>query len=141
VAQLRHATRAAEVETLNAHVVVISFGTTLGAQTWLQETGAPFTLLLDPDRTAYRAFGLERSLVRSWGPGVWLQYARLLLAGRRWRGIQGDSGQLGGDFLVDANGIIRLAYRSHDPTDRPSVSQLLAVLANCSTTNRRAETG
>ena len=49
-------------------------------------------------------------------------------AGRRWRGIQGDSAQLGGDFIVDADGIVRLAYRSRDPTDRPLVEQLLTVL-------------
>jgi len=138
VAQLRP--HAAEIESLNAQVVVISFGAALGAQTWLQETGAPFALLLDPDRAAYRAYGLEHSLVRSWGPRVWLRYAQLLLAGRPWRGIQGDSGQLGGDIVVDANGIIRYAYRSHDPTDRPPVSQLLSVLANRSATNRKAET-
>jgi len=58
-----------------------------------------------------------------------------------WRGIQGDSGQLGGDFIVDANGVIQLAYRSYDPTDRPPMSELLNVLAHCSTTNRRVETG
>ena len=118
-----------ELEVLKTRVVVVSFGSTFGARAWLEETGAPFTLLLDPDRAAYRAYGLDASLSRSWGPKVWWQYARLLLSGRKWRGIQGDSGQLGGDFIVDTNGIIRLAYRSHDPTDRPSVSQLLTVLA------------
>jgi len=132
VAQLRRHT--AELSTLNAHLTVVSFGSALGAHAWLAETGAPFTLLLDPDRAAYRAYGLEHSLVRSWGPKVWLRYAQLLLAGRQWRGIQGDSGQLGGDFIVDPAGIIRLAYRSHDPADRPPLRQLLAVLANRSTT-------
>ncbi|MBI3763265.1 MAG: hypothetical protein HY260_15575, partial [Chloroflexi bacterium] len=58
----------------------------------------------------------------------WWGYARLLLAGRRWRGIQGDSGQLGGDVIVDGNGIVRLAHRSHDPTDRPPVKLLLDVI-------------
>jgi hypothetical protein len=141
VAQLCHATRAAEIERLNARIVVISFGLARQARAWLEETSAPFTLLLDPDRAAYRAYGLEHSLVRSWGPRVWLRYAQLLLVGRRWRGVQGDSGQLGGDIVVDAAGKLRLLYRSHDPTDRPSVGELLAMLANCSMTNRKAETG
>jgi len=130
-----------QLEALRAQVMVISFGPMPGAQAWLKETGASFTLLLDPDRAAYRAYDLEHSLVRSWGPGVWLRYAQLLLAGRRWRGIQGDSGQLGGDIVVDSSGLIRFVHRSHDPTDRPPVSRLLAVLANCSTTNRKAGTG
>ena len=139
MAQLRQHT--AEIESLNAQVVVISFGPARGAQAWLEETGAPFTLLLDPDRAAYRAYELEHSFVRSWGPRVWSRYAQLLLAGRAWRGIQGDSGQLGGDVIVDTNGIIRFAHRSHDPADRPSIRQLLATLSNCSATNRKAETG
>ncbi len=77
-------------------------------------------------------------MARAWGLKVWWRYAQLLLAGRKWRGVQGDSGQLGGDFIVDTAGIIRLAYRSHDPTARPSTNQLLAVLSNCSATNRKA---
>ena len=117
-------------------VVVISFGSTFGAQAWLDEIrwiepveiNARFTLLLDPSRAAYAAYGLEYSLARSWSPKVWLEYARLMLSGRKWRGIQGDSGQLGGDFIVDSRGVIRFAYRSLDPTDRPSISQLLATL-------------
>lgn len=87
--------------------------------------GACFTLLLDPDRAAYRAYDLERSLARAWQPKVWLEYARLMMSGKKWRGIQGDSTQLGGDFIADADGILRFAHRSHDPTDRPSVAQLL----------------
>jgi len=129
-----------EFESLNARLVVISFGLASQARAWLDETGAPFTLLLDPERAAYRAYGLEHSLARSWGLKVWERYARLMLAGHQWRGIQGDSGQLGGDFIVGANGIIRLAHPSRDPTDRPPVSQLLSVLANYSTTNRKTET-
>lgn len=113
---------------LNTRVAVISFGTFPGARVWLQETAVPFELLLDPQMKAYQAYGLERSLIRSWGPKVWLTYARLLLSGLRWRGVQGDSAQLGGDFIVDKNGIVRLAYRSHDPADRPSLDKIVSLL-------------
>ena len=117
-----------ELKALNTKVMIISFGTFPAAQAWLKETCAPFHLLLDSERAVYRAYGLERSFLRSWGPKtIWL-YMRLLAAGRKWRGIQGDSAQLGGDFIVDTNGVIRLAYRSHDPTDRPSVDDLLNLL-------------
>jgi peroxiredoxin len=113
---------------LNTRVWIISFGTLPGAQTWLEETCAPFPVLLDPDRETYRAYGLERSLLRSWNLKTMWRYAQLLTAGRRWRGIQGDSAQLGGDFIVDRNGIVRLVHPSRDPTDRPPVDGLLAVL-------------
>ena len=125
-----------EFEVLNTRIVLISFGRPDQARVWLEETcwlapveiNAPFTLLLDPERRAYRAYELEYSLLRSWGLKVWRRYAQLLFKGRMWRGIQGDSGQLGGDIIVDSTGRIRLAFRSHDPTDRPDVQSLLAAL-------------
>ena len=117
-----------ELEALNTRVLVITFGSFPLAQAWLEETCTPFHLLLDSERVAYRAYRLERSFLRSWGPKTIWRYVRLLAAGRKWRGIQGDSAQLGGDFIVDTNGVIRLAYRSHDPTDRPSVAHLMKIL-------------
>jgi hypothetical protein len=39
-----------------------------------------------------------------------------------------DTSQLGGDFIVDRNGILRLVHPSHDPTDRPSVEKLIEIL-------------
>lgn len=126
MAQLRQHQR--ELKELKAQVLVISFSTEYWARTWLHETGAPFPLLLDPQRHVYRAYGLERSVRRSWNLRTMWLYVRLLRSGRKWRGIQGDSAQLGGDFIVDTDGIVRLAYRSYDPTDRPPVKMLLAVL-------------
>lgn len=117
------------LELLKTRTVLISFSTPELAKQWIKETQAAFQFLLDPRRDAYRAFGLEYSLTRAWSPKVWLEYARLITSGRRWRGIQGDSGQMGGDFIVDCDGIIRLAYRSHDPTDRPPITLLLERLA------------
>ena len=117
-----------EFEALNTRIVVISFNRLEQARNWQDQTKIPFTLLLDPERKAYRAYGLEYSLLRSRGLNVWQRYAQLILKGRTWRGIQGDSGQLGGDIIVDPNGHIRFAHRSHDPTDRPNIDALLAAL-------------
>jgi len=116
-----------EFERLNVEVLIISFGTLTSVQAWLEETCSPFHLLLDPERKVYNAYGLERSFWRSWNLRTIWRYVQLLTSGRRWRGIQGDSAQLGGDFIIGADGIVRLAYRSQDPTDRPPVEQLLAV--------------
>jgi len=117
-----------QLETLNMKVMIITFGSLFGAQTWLKETCSPFQLLLDPDRNIYELYGLERSLLRSWNlKTIWL-YIKLLSSGKKWRGIQGDSAQLGGDFIIDAQANIKLAYRSHDPTDRPSIAVLLKSL-------------
>ena len=106
----------------------MAFGALPLAQAWLEETCAPFRLLLDPERMVYQAYELERSLLRSWNLKTVQRYAQLMRDGRQWRGIQGDSTQLGGDFIVDADGILRLVYRSSEATDRPPVERLFAVL-------------
>ena len=117
-----------ELERLNTEVLLITFSSAGYARKWSQETCAPFRLLLDRERTIYHTYGLERSLMRSWNVKTVQRYVQLMSKGRKWRGIQGDSAQLGGDFIIDSEGIVRLAYRSHDPTDRPEVEQLLAIL-------------
>jgi len=122
-----------ELLKLNVSVLVVTFGSSPLAHAWLEETGVSFPVLLDEERQVYRAYGLERSWLRSWNLRTTWRYVQLMRAGRRWRGVQGDSTQLGGDFIVDTTGIVRLAYRSHDPTDRPPVSALLARLQELAT--------
>lgn len=117
-----------DIRALNTEVIVISFETGYWLQVWLAETEAPFPLLLDPARRAYQAYGLERSLLRSWGPKNLWYYLKARLTGRQVHHTGADTGQLGGDFIVDARGTIRLAHRSQDPTDRPRVADLLATL-------------
>ncbi len=117
-----------DIKALNSEVVVISFETGYWLQVWLAETESPFPLLLDPDRLAYQAYGLERSRLRSWGPKNLWYYARARLTGRQVHTTGADTAQLGGDFIIDLNGIVRLAHRSQDPTDRPSAAELLAAL-------------
>jgi len=85
----------------------------------------------DPDRVAYRAFGLERTPLRTFlRPRVLLGYLAGMLRGyaprKPYRGE--DVLQLGGDFVVDQAGRTVFAYRSQNPTDRPAVSRLLAAL-------------
>ena len=126
MAQLRQ--RQDEFSRLNVQVLIISFGTEYWAKVWLEETGAPFPLLLDPERRVYRAYGLGRSVLRVWSPKVAWHYLRLMMAGRRLKPILGDPHQLGGDFIVDPGGTVRLAHPSRDPTDRPSVEALLKAL-------------
>ena len=118
----------AELKESDTNVLLISFGTELWARGWLQETGASFPLLLDPERRTYAAYKLGSSRVRTWGPNVLWRYAKLLLAGEKLRPAQGDPYQMGGDFIVDGSGILRLAHASKDPVDRPPVDELLAVL-------------
>lgn len=125
-----------ELEQLETEVLLVSFSSPNYARLWIKETCAPFRLLLDRERRVYRTYGLGSSLWRSWSLRTVWSYVKLMRAGRKWHGIQGDSTQMGGDFIIDADGVIRLAYRSQDPTDRPLVEQLFALLRQI---NRKGE--
>ena len=91
--------------------------------------GLEFPILADPDRTLYSRFGLRRaSLLRVYNPGTIRLYASLLRKGRRLRRPTEDTRQLGGDFLIDADGRLAYGFWPTSPDDRPTVGQLLDAL-------------
>ena len=91
----------------------------------------PFPVLVDRQRHAYEAWGLDRApWWRLWlDPGVWKQYVGLIRSGHRLRGGGADTLQLGGDFVVAPDGT--LAYsRPQRRDDRPPVGKLLSIVAD-----------
>jgi hypothetical protein len=95
----------------------------------LRDLDVPFPVLVDPERQAYRDWGLRRaSFARIYlSPSVWLNYARMLRRGERLSPGGRDPLQLGGDFVVGADG--RLLYsRPQEADDRPPVAVLLAAV-------------
>ena len=59
-------------------------------------------------------------------------YFSLIFRGRMPRMARDDVHQLGGDFVLDRTGRVVFEYRSRDPADRPSVSELLEALRRAS---------
>ncbi len=88
-------------------------------------------IVSDPERAAYKAFGLERT---GWltflRPRVVWGYLRGMLRGYGpWMPYAGeDVLQLGGDFVLNNLSHVVLAYPSANPTDRPGIAQLLAAM-------------
>lgn len=109
-------------------VVVVTFAPVERLAGWRERLGLPFDLAADPERRAYRDWGL---LVGSrwavWHPWVLVRYARLVLSGMALQKAAADDdlAQLGGDFLLDAAGRIVFVHRSERPDDRPGVGELL----------------
>ena len=118
-----------QIQAANTNVVTVSFDTVYWSNVWLQETKSPFPFLVDAERAAYRAYGLESSTLRAWSVANLWYYAKAIAQKRETYGKRGNTNQLGGDFIIDANGIIQLAHPSWEPTDRPSIEKILAVLA------------
>jgi hypothetical protein len=95
----------------------------------MKEVCGTLSVLLDRDRAVYKAYQLERSRLRAWHPRVLRVYIKRWLQGGRFFDSHGDdTSQLGGDFIVDKNGILKYVHPSHDPTDRSPVDDLLKVL-------------
>jgi peroxiredoxin len=113
---------------LDARVFVVGFEPERRATDWLAREDLTFSFLLDEEREVYQAYELPRSFWRSWHPKNLWSYAKALLRGEKLPQVQADPNQLGGDFVIDGDGIIRLAYYSKNATDRPSVDELLSVL-------------
>ena len=85
----------------------------------------------DPERAAYRAFGLDRTgWLTFFRPKVLWGYLRGLLRGYGPRATYAgeDVLQLGGDFMLDKRGRVVFAHPSTTPTDRPSVRAIRDAL-------------
>lgn len=117
-----------EIQALNTDVITVSFGTIYWAQIWLQETQSPFPFLVDQERTAYHAYGLQASVFRSWSIKNLWYYIKAVREGRELLGKRGNPHQLGGDFIIDHQGIVCLAHPSSEPTDRVGLDKILTLL-------------
>jgi peroxiredoxin len=88
-------------------------------------------IVSDPELTAYKEFGLERTSVLSFfRPVVVLKYLYGMLRGYMPKSpYAGESMlQLGGDFVLNKVRKVVFAYPSATPTDRPSVGRLLKAI-------------
>ena len=112
---------------LNTEVLVIAAAGLKPVAKFAQDFALPFPVLSDGTEAVYRAFGLGKGLAI--GPRTIVEFVRLAWqeGGLHWPA--GDIMQIGGDFIVDGEGIIRYAHRSEDPTDRPDASELLRLMA------------
>lgn len=89
-----------------------------------------FPVLVDPDRSAYLAFGLGRGrLTRIWGWKAAKRYAQIIRRhglGKLRVPVE-DTRQLGGDFVLDAEGTLVYGFWGDGPDDRPDVDALVAA--------------
>ena len=113
----------------NLRVVAVTFETESAASAYVRDTGLDWPLLVDQERSLYRAYGMGQGRRRDiLGLASWKAYAKLMVRGRRIHRPTGDTRQLGGDVLIDPQGVVRLHHVGSGPADRPSVAQLLAVV-------------
>ncbi len=119
-----------EIQVRQGAVIAVSFESRDRLFQLSRQMQLPFPLLSDPERDVYRTYGLQSGgLLAMLGPGTVWAYVRLLARGRCFLFRRSDYRQLGGDFVIDGEGIIRYEHRSAAPHDRPPVDRLLGMLA------------
>ncbi len=118
-----------ELKGLNTKVLLVAFeDKPFWIKIWLEETGTDYPFLLDVERKVYGAYGLRYSKWRVWSPKTLSHYLWAFISRKKVFNTGGDTGQMGGDFIIDDNGRILMVHRSVEPADRPSVDEIIATL-------------
>jgi len=115
---------------VGADVVGITLGTPEETAAFRAKLSVPFLLSADPEQTAYGAFGLDKgSVSQVMGPRTWLPLMRGMVRGGQGKPT-GDIWQMPGTFVVDRQGIVRMAHYPEIQTDRATNKELIAVLSS-----------
>ena len=115
----------------NTEAVLVTFAKPEFARLYAQHHEVTIPILADPDRVAYRAYGLDRGKVRDvWGWQTITRYTSILRGSSvsRLHRPQDDTLQLGGDFIVAPDGTLAWGHWSNGPADRPSIDTVIANL-------------
>jgi alkyl hydroperoxide reductase subunit AhpC len=127
LSQLRQ--RADQIASLDLSVLVVTFESPQHARRYVEEIELPWPMLIDENRSLYRAYGMEPGNWREiFGPASWAAYGKLMIRGRMPRRPTGDTQQLGGDVVIDPSGVVRLHHVGSGPADRLSIEQLLEAV-------------
>ncbi|MEV5974693.1 peroxiredoxin-like family protein [Streptomyces sp. NPDC051921] len=121
--------RAAEVKAAGLVPVAVFHSPVRALREQLQQGAAvPFDVIADPDKRLFRAYGVEESLAGMLHARVAADNMRALRAGYRSMLPFGHEGGIRGhpaDFLVDPDGIVRLAHYGADYADTLDVDTVL----------------
>ena len=93
------------------HPLVVTFEPREAAREYVAETGLGWPLLVDTERDLYGAYGMGQARWRHlWGFATMRAYWREARQGRFPRVPRADTGQQGGNVLIDPAGIVRLHH-------------------------------
>lgn len=113
----------------HADVKVVTFDSAEMARAYRIKFGLDWPLLLDTDYKLYRNYTMGKG---SWwalgSPQRVVRYLADIFSGS----IPGKKGkdirQLGGDIVIDPEGIIRLFHPSQNPHDRPTANEIIELV-------------
>jgi peroxiredoxin len=117
------------IQARGGQAVAVTFAEWHAAAHFAQMNRLPFSILADPTRQAYLAFGLtEGHIAEAFNPEALLRQVALALRGTiPYITSLPATGQRGGVFIVDQSGIVRFAHIATPIYNYPTIEQYLAV--------------
>jgi len=108
---------------------MIGLGTPDEARAFRASLRLPFTILCDTEMHGYARYGLGRIGTHQGAnlSNLGALVGEIVRYGGAWSRDQ-DMGQLGGVFVVDTTGQVRLAFRPRRAAERPPVGDLVRAL-------------
>ena len=97
----------------------------------------PFDLVADPDKRVFKLYGVETGWRGFFSPAVMRDYIRAMRAGYDPGFFTSDGGMRGNpaDFIIDADGTIRLAHYGDHYADSLTASEVLQELKSLGPTH------
>ena len=114
---------------LGARVVLVGLGSVAETAAFRERFEVPFTMIADPEKQLFEAFGLKRASVGTlFSAKMMAKGARAMAKGHTIGKPTGDVRQLPGVFIIDAAGRILFSHYAASPSDHPRPDVLLDVL-------------
>jgi peroxiredoxin len=114
-------------------VVLVSMGDPDEAETFRRAFSIPFPIICDSEKALYAAFDLKgANLGHIFSPRMFFRGLKTVSQGHLPGIPRHDLFQLSGAAVIDRSGLIRFFYASRDPSDHPSVSDILKALTSLS---------
>jgi peroxiredoxin len=120
--------RKGSCDQVGLRVVPIGQGSPKELQKFIEGRNLPFEMLTDPERDAYRAYGLERgSAGQIFSRQVVVEGLKAASEGHVMTKVVGDVMQLPGSFVIE-DGTIVFAHRGQLSSDVGSPDDLIAAV-------------
>jgi peroxiredoxin len=121
--------RLSELEDAGVKVVFIGNGAPNFIEGFIERNGLDrgTVVLTDPSLSVFRAVGLERSRLSTYGPRAAVNAGRAMLRGLRQKSIEGDVLQQGGVLVVGRGGRVEYVHRDRVLGDHAPLPEIMAA--------------
>ena len=109
-------------------LVAVGSGSPASARKFVHQFGFEGEMVVDPSLKAYRAFDLERGMLRTLGPASLLKGIGAMKNGFSQGSAEGDLWQQGGLFVIGPGDRIDFAHRDRFAGDHADLGQAVAAL-------------